>query len=205
MNTFDVVLAYVRAGLFGSQLADGAKEYMNDPENAKNVFKLAEKHDIAHLVGYGLQKCDMLNEADPIGAAFSKAQFMAVYRYENMQHELGEILALFEREKIECIILKGAAIRKYYPERWLRTSCDIDIFVDGADLERASSVLSENLSYRFDVRTPHDVAFYSQSNTHVELHFDLIENDERVRAVLSHVWEESVPDGDSEYRAVMKN
>lgn len=194
MNTFDVVLAYVRAGLFGSQLDDGAKEYMNDPENAKNVFKLAEKHDIAHLVGYGLQKCDMLNEADPIGAAFSKAQFMAVYRYENMQHELGEILALFEREKIECIILKGAAIRKYYPERWLRTSCDIDILIHDSDSERAIAALQSEKNYKYTMKNFHDHQLYAPNGVHLELHYTLLEEDGAIKAdeLLDLVWEHTV-------------
>ena len=194
MNTFDVVLAFVRAGLFDVQPTDEARGFISDSENAKKVYKLAQKHDIAHLVGYGLQKLNLLNEADPAGAAFSKEQFVAVYRYENIQHEIGEILAVFEEEKIESILLKGASIRKYYPEKWLRTSCDIDILVRKEDSERAKTALQTKKNYDYMLTNFHDHQMYSPNGVHVELHFDLIEKDTVLKAdeMLKDVWNHTV-------------
>ncbi|MBO4954226.1 MAG: nucleotidyltransferase family protein, partial [Clostridia bacterium] len=36
---------------------------------------------------------------------------------------------------IDFMPLKGAVIRQYYPEPWMRTSCDIDIHVKKDRLE----------------------------------------------------------------------
>lgn len=194
MNTFDAVFAFIRAGLFDSRLTDGVREYIKDFENAKKVYKLSKKHDIAHLVGYGLQKTGLLNESEPVGAAFSKEQLMAVYRYENIQHEINEILSLFEKEKIECIILKGAAIRKYYPESWLRTSCDIDILIHDCDSDRAIAVLQSAKNYKYETKNYHDYQLYAPNGVHLELHFDLIEDGEVNKSdeVLDRVWEHTV-------------
>ena len=168
------------------------------------LYRLSKPQDMTHILADVLLSKGLIPDGD-IKKLYSKERMTAVYRHAQIKHELSRLFSALDESKIRYMPLKGSVIRKYYPKPELRTSCDIDIFVDSADLERASSVLSEGLSYRFDVRTSHDVAFFSESNTHVELHFDLIENDERVRAVLSRVWEESIPDGDSAYRVVMTN
>jgi hypothetical protein len=110
-----------------------------------------------------------------------------------------------DRAGIDHLILKGSFIRRYYPRPEQRTSCDIDIFVRDADLDAATSVMTDALGYRFDIRTPHDIAYYSPSKVHIELHFDLIENDERIREVLSRVWDYSYPDGEDTCGHVMTN
>ena len=73
----------------------------------------------------------------------------------------------------------------------MRTSCDIDVFVHEADLDRAIEVLVSKLEYRNDGRWYHDVSLYSPSNVHLELHFSLIEDDRFPKAnrVLDAVWE----------------
>ena len=53
--------------------------------------------------------------------------FMSVYRYEQSQTEIKKITHVLTELKIPYILLKGPRVRKYYPEPWLRTSCDIDI------------------------------------------------------------------------------
>ncbi len=173
-------------------------------EALAELYKLSKPQDMAHILADVLLSNGLIPDGE-IKKLYSKERMTAVYRHAQIKHELSRLFSALDESKIRYMPLKGSVIRKYYPKPELRTSCDIDIFVDEADLDRASAILTDSLSYSFDVRTPHDVAFFSESNTHVELHFDLIENDERVRAVLSRVWEESIPDGDSAHRVVMTN
>ena len=58
----------------------------------------------------------------------------------------------------------------------MRTSCDIDVFVREADLDRAMEALSENLSYRIGEISDHDVQIYTPNGQHIELHRNLIED-----------------------------
>ena len=144
-------------------------------KNCERLYKLAKAHDLAHLVADALDKNGLLDDSD-ISKKFRAERNLAIYRHEQMQYELDELCEILENEKIEFIPLKGSVIRKYYPQAWMRTSCDIDILLKEKDLAKAIKLLGERLGYTKVGRGTHDVSLYSPSNIHVELHFSLLED-----------------------------
>lgn len=152
------------------------------------VYKLSKAHDMAHLVGDALNRSGVFerlpddiqeNERAAIAKVkdkFDKQIFTAVYRYENINYELKRLKEMLEEAKIAYIPLKGSVIRKYYPEPWMRTSCDIDIFVYEKDLENAISVLVEKRGATLEEKGSHDVGLIL-NGVHIELHYSLIESD----------------------------
>ena len=156
-----------------------------------SLYGLSKKHDIVHLVGDALIKNGLIENGD-LKSQFQNQTVMAVYRYENLNYELGRICGIFEESKISFIPLKGAVIRKYYPEPWMRTSCDIDILVHEEDLDRAVTALKEKLGYdcKREEKGPHDIQLYSPSGIHLELHYKLVEENINLKAniVLSDIW-----------------
>lgn len=171
----------------------GQKEKIVLPEVSARflieVYKLSKAHDVAHLVGDALNKSGVFeilpadldeNERAAIAKVkekFDEQIFTAVYRYETINYELEQICKTLEEAKIPFIPLKGSVIRKYYPEPWMRTSCDIDILVREEDLARAVEKLSEALKYEIGEKGSHDIKMYSENGVHLELHFSLIESD----------------------------
>lgn len=155
------------------------------------LYGVSKKHDITHLVGDALIKNGLIENGD-LKSQFQNQTVMAVYRYENLNYELGRICEIFEESEIPFIPLKGAVIRKFYPEPWMRTSCDIDILVHEKDLERATAVLKENLGYTYERKEKgsHDMQMYSLSGVHLELHYTLIEEGRLSKAdnILSNIW-----------------
>lgn len=153
------------------------------------LYKLSKAHDVAHLVGDALNKSGVFenlpadldeNERAAISKVkekFDEQIFTAVYRYETINYELEQICKTLEEAKIPFIPLKGSVIRKYYPEPWMRTSCDIDILVWEADLNFAVRTLCDSLKYTSGEKTSHDIKMYSENGVHLELHFSLIESD----------------------------
>ena len=127
---------------------------------------------------------------------------LAVYRYEKINYELGRLSKVLNEEKIPFIPLKGSVIRQYYPEPWMRTSCDIDVLVHESDLERAVSALTSAAGYKADSKGSHDVGMFSDSGVHLELHYGLIEDKIVGSAadILRSAWENASPVSDtSEY------
>lgn len=178
------------------------------------MYQLSKAHDVAHLVGNALSKCgvfanlpDTLEEneratIEKIKAKFDEQIFTAVYRYENINNELREIRRVLGEAKIPFIPLKGSVIRKYYPEPWQRTSCDIDVLVKEKDADKASKVLAERLQYKINEKGQHDVSLFSPSNIHVELHFKLMDIEFKQVSVLRDIWNggEITPVSGYEYR-----
>ena len=175
-------------------------DFTNDDYIA--LYKLSKKHDLAHLVGDALIKNNLVID-EKIKSAFQKEVFTAVYRAENMTHEIAEISAILEKEKIEFIPLKGAVIRNYYPEAWMRTSCDIDILVHEKDTKRAVKLLTTKYGYTCPIKTFHDFSLYSKTNVHIELHFILNFYERRDEEFLKKVWKNAKTADGFEYQKKM--
>lgn len=187
----------IRSAVTGEKLeCDPASDLSS--ENIAALFKLASGQDMAHLVSAALYSSGY-DKYLPDGAFFT-AQFNAVARYERIAAVTRELGELFASENISFILLKGSVLRNFYPEPWMRSSCDIDVLVKKNDLEKCTELLPLKLGYTFIDKNAHDVKYKTQNGTVLELHFELIEDEMRARGVLSRAWECAIPDKKSEYR-----
>ncbi|MBQ9848799.1 MAG: nucleotidyltransferase family protein [Clostridia bacterium] len=161
-------------------------------EIVAKIYELSKLHDLTHLLTASIEKSKAAQNPALL-KAFQKQTLMSVYRYERINHEFDRLCRALENAEIPFIPLKGSVLRGYYPEPWMRTSCDIDVFVAPENLEKAITALKDGLGYTDGERCAHDVSLFSKSGDHVELHFELIE-DERVNDasnILGRVWEYS--------------
>jgi len=187
------MFALIRKIICGTEISEEIKNSLT-PEMLPQLYALSKSHDMAHIVAQGLFDLGILGE-DEFSAKFQKQQMLAVYRYQKINYELRRVCSTLDEEKISFVPLKGSVIRRYYPEPWMRTSCDIDILVHEEDLKRASLVLSEKLAYENKGKSSHDISFFSQNGIHVELHYDTVEEGRAKQAnrILSDIWEYAVP------------
>ena len=163
-------------------------------EEMTALFALSQRHDLAHIVGHALSKLGLLG-SDEISKKFKQQAVQAFYRYVRMDHAYEQICKLLEQEQIPFIPLKGAVLRAYYPEPWMRTSCDIDILVKEEDLGRAIASLQGQLQYFTVGESDHDVSLNSPNGVRLEIHFDTIRHYavNNCRDVLAQIWEDAVP------------
>lgn len=139
----------------------------------REIYDLAKKHDLAHLVGVALETEE--GQDKQRYKPFFQESIKAMYRYEWLKGELERICALLERYNIPYILLKGAVIRSLYREPWHRTSCDIDVLVPEACLEKSIAAFETDFSYIRGRRSLHDVSLTAPNGVHLELHFDIDE------------------------------
>lgn len=189
-----VFFALIRFEINGAELCDEIKNLIT-PEMLPALFKLSKRHDLAHLIGDALDKNGLLPDGTEAKKRFLQERNMAVYRYEQIQYEFEQICDALEKAKIPFIPLKGSVIRQYYPEPWMRTSCDIDILVQQERLEEVENLLINILNYAKHGVGAHDVQFYSESGVHLELHFSLIEfqkfeQQKKAKLILDQAWKE---------------
>lgn len=171
-------------------------------EQLLEMISVAKKHDILHLLELGLKQ-DYFASADGILA--DSSVFEAAYRYEQTKYELDILCDALESAQIPFIPLKGAVMCGYYPEEWMRTSCDVDILLHEEDIERAVSLLTEKYGYVFQKRGTHDVSLFTPDQKHIELHFSLVEDGvaKESSSVLNTVWEAAYPCENCRYRHAM--
>ena len=155
--------------------------------NIKELYALSKKHDLAHLVFNAAIKNGLITADSEYYPKLNQIILVAISRYKQQNHELNRIRECFQKNSIVFVPLKGSIIRDYYPEPWMRTSCDIDILINEEDLNRASEAL-QSIGFTTDgVRDYHDISFFS-GNVHLELHFNICEANKQLDVVLSNVW-----------------
>lgn len=168
---------------------DVAIDDVASDEELRELYRLAKAQDMAHIVSYAMGGKGLLDGNPSARDAFKKQENLAIFRNSIMLTEYSRICSALESEMIPYIPLKGAVIRPIYPKPWMRTSCDIDVLVHEVDLDRAITVLTERCGYTLGEREYHDVTLNSGSGVHLELHFSIKENTERIDPLLERVWE----------------
>ena len=191
MKNSEIILKLIRSVVFGNELdAAELKEIGADLNENKlaEIYELSSFHDVAHIVGFALKKNGLLSDL-PAAQKLHSTIFKAALRCEKIVKELDALKSCLEESGIDHIALKGSVIRYLYPQPWMRTSCDIDILVREGDLDRAVAAICDKLKYRAEgKRAYHDISLYSEGGTHLELHFSIKENMDKIDTVLSQAW-----------------
>lgn len=191
MDPVLLMLSLVRIAVCGENPTDEIKAACT-PEALEKVYALSAKHDLAHLVGQGASKMQLME--CPALAKCKKAAMSALVRQTQQEYDLQRLYQLLEEEKIPFLPLKGAVLRPLYPEPWQRTSCDIDILVKKEDIPRATKLLETEGWKRWE-QSSNEVTFVSKGNTLLELHHALMEDHVTlpVKRVLDDVWRYAQP------------
>jgi len=192
------MMQLIGSEVFGTALDKSVPPLLTE-DFLKQLFLLSKWHDLAHIVCAALEKNRLLPQCE-VGNKFSKQMMMAVYRYQQLNYESERIFKTLEEAKIPYLPLKGTIIRRYYPEPWLRTSCDIDVLVHESDLVRSIELLVSTLSYEDKTLNYHDASLYTQTGFHLELHYSVQEDLKNADLLLADAWNYALPVSDGSYR-----
>ncbi len=184
-----VFFALIRFEINGDELCEEMKNLITT-EMLPALFKLSKRHDLAHLIGDALDKNGLLPDESEAKKRFLQERNMAVYRVEQLGYEYAQVSSVLEELGAKYLPLKGAVLRQYYPENWMRTSADIDVLVHKEDVEKIVCALENELQYTRESESAYDTVVVSPTGFHVELHFDLITkyDNKKANEILGAVW-----------------
>lgn len=159
-------------------------------DQLEKLFEISRAHDVIQIVSEVLYKNNLLPQDLEITKKFQHFQINALYRYVNISREQESIYSVFEANGIDFIPLKGAVMRQYYPDPYMRTSCDIDILVNENVLLTAKNLLVDKLGYKANETIDfHDISLFSPGGVHLELHYNLKEKRDNLDKQLIKVWD----------------
>lgn len=153
--------------------------------------------DYPLLIGVGMRQSILpiikegLNSLNIKGAGLEKIEKLCMgemYRFLQRDTALERICQSLKKNGIEYILLKGAVLRDLYPDKWMRTSCDIDVLVKEEDLQRATDALEKETEFKCKSKNYHDILM-KMPNVNLELHFNIKEDMDNVDKLLLRVWE----------------
>lgn len=156
-------------------------------EAVQRLMDLAQMHDLIGLIGLEMIEQQIVLPGELFNA-IQKSICKEVALCEKMNYELEWVRQTLETANIPFIPLKGAVVRQYYPEPWMRSSCDIDILIHKEMLQNTVDLLVEKGCSIYCDKKQHDVSLITPGRVHLELHFRLLESIGRIDSVLDRVW-----------------
>ncbi len=201
---FKVILSCLRFSVKKEPFSEEMRSFVTE-DILSDLFTLSDRQDLAHLVGYALKKNALLPKDHTAAPLFEKKIVYALYRTERIEYQRRALCAVLEEEKIDHIPLKGALIRDFYPETWMRTSSDADVLIPKERLEEAAKLLCEKEHYTVKERGGHDISFTAPGGENMELHFDLVGEHlmPECSKILQRVWDMALSCEGKEYEKKM--
>jgi hypothetical protein len=172
------------------------KAYMV-PENVdwRQFIGLSMRHTAAPLVYDGMQKngsWEML--PPPAKKLLTDAYHTAIFQdaqFVHLKNTLGEKLTA---AGVAHIFLKGASLKKDYPEPALRTMCDLDILVHTEDYSKIDKIAKEMGAESEDGDGNHH-SFRFPGRLEVEFHPNLVHHDSPVGKDINPGWQYASEEG----------
>ena len=160
----EAFLSIIRFEIAGTPLPEGFSVPDMDA-----LIELSEKQDLTHLVYDALTR----NGIPCSSEKALKQYYAAIWRVEQMDHELQRMSDLFEEHGIDFIPLKGSVTRGLYPQRWMRTSADIDLLFRADQEKEAEQLMASELGYEYAEigdSIAHGNMFSPVNHVHIEPH-----------------------------------
>lgn len=158
------------------------------------LFYMAKAQEVLQLFCHGLK----INHYE-VPSYIKRSMMSDLYQYTQNDYTLMVVKETLNSAKIPFVTLKGSVIKYLYPERRMRSCCDVDILVREKHLDKAIKALVD-VGFTTDYkRDYHDVVlFYGE--VQLELHYNICENIPRIDWMLERVWDYTVPFKEFEYR-----
>lgn len=138
-----------------------------------DFFRLIKEKKALHYLGLAVSRfgVHLNSKLDKLAInAFEEAKL----RYIRSEEAMKKVSELFSRNHIKHAFLKGAELRKLYPEPFYRMSNDLDILVSKEDFKMARKLITGVLGGKFYASTPHDDSFIVESLLiMIELHHSI--------------------------------
>ena len=162
-------------------------------EDSAQLMQFARAHSLSYIA------------ANALGTEYTKDRMLALTVAEHQKHACALFCDALESAGIDHIVLKGPSVRKYYPDPYMRASCDVDILVRECDLEKAEAVLDPVMPFKSKNKRFHDIKYIYSPALALELHFSISENDEKSDPTLMQVWDYTKPFENTRHRFEMTN
>ena len=175
-NLTRVLTEILKSESLGLSLDFSRVENVNEQEFVK-ILKFCTPHDVQNIFASGLINNGLVKEDSALRKKLKNELLISLSRYERSEYEFSAICNAFEQNAIPFLPLKGVILRDYYDKPNLRTSSDIDIFINEKDVKRAVAVLREEHGYTLKENGIAEVSLFSPSGVHLELLYAIKDRD----------------------------
>lgn len=175
-----LVLELIKSTLIGTKVEIG------DDYDWHSFLQLCIDGGVCSIIFDAIRELDGFSEE--IFNDLKKQAFLNLSYSVKQEHEYQVISAAFENNNIDYLPLKGLVLREYYPKKYYRMMCDMDILINPKQYDITYKTMKE-IGYSLEEESDHNIA-WSNNGVTVELHKKLYPNfDERFNEYFKSGWQ----------------
>ena len=172
-------------------------EIQLDDFDILEMIRCAKFHSLEYIVYLALIKNNVDQETDDF-KSFKKSATINAYKNVVQDVEYDMIINALENEHIKHLPLKGAIIRKMYPDIQWRSMADFDILIPVEDLKKAGNVL-KRLGYSVESLGGNHDCYTKKPFMDIELHRSMIDELYETNNYYDNIWERVKKVGEKDY------
>ena len=103
------------------------------------LFIIATKHSVANTIADMI--CSCCDAPEEVKSDFKKQKGIIVAQRVLMIHALKDLYCRLDENQIQGVFLKGTLLKDLYPDEFLRSMSDIDVFAEERDMDKIHSIM----------------------------------------------------------------
>lgn len=133
----------------------------------EKAVRVAKKHNIASIIFYGAANCNVPQESEHMSQLF-QSTLQSMSNDLRQTYEIEQIEAVFDKENISYMPIKGTILKKIYPKTEMRTMGDADILIKLEQYPQIERIMTE-LGFAYQYESDHELV-WSKPALFLELH-----------------------------------
>ena len=183
------VIGNYTVDLLKSVLFDSTPKNKPEALSWHEIYDFCNNHNVSAMAYYAVKKlCLSENELSEFYEDYKKFTL----REARQQLMTERLLSDFDKEKIECMPMKGFSLKTLYPIENMRYSVDIDMYINGDKATAANEVMLKN-GFRFHSAEYEQLIYYKQPIYNYELHTSIVESGMTGSEYFSKAYDRGVP------------
>lgn len=136
------------------------------------LFMLANKNGVANTVAGVICSNDRID--DSVKKRFEKSHYLIITQQVLCNNALGVLYEKLDDHKKRGIFLKGTVLKHLYPNPYLRSMGDIDVFSEERDMEEIHSIMIDDGYATGVIGSGNHYEYLRQNMVKVEYHPELV-------------------------------
>ena len=159
-----IIVPYIQA--LKMVLSSSYYEMDLDLDQWKEFYRLSKQHNLEIML-YCFAK-EQASAPEGMMKALDKIVFQLAERDELETRTIELIKEIFNDEKIPVSFIKGAVVKNDYPESYMRSMSDIDVYINRDEKDTVLKVCSEKLGVNSIGADSGDITITTSSRIHID-------------------------------------
>lgn len=108
----------------------------------RKLFQIANHNGISNMAAFSISKNN--NIPDEIRNLFEKQRFAIISQQVNCKKVMSELIEILEEANVKGIVLKGMILKDYYPNPFMRSMSDIDVYAEQEEIEKLGDLMARH-------------------------------------------------------------